>query len=88
MTSRRWLIKLMKQAAERKNITFESIRQRGSHEIFQLDGLMIPIPRHNEIDNDLANIIVRKQKPNSGKAGISSENISGHRSPWRKILDS
>lgn len=44
MTSRRWLIKLMKQAAKRKNITFESIRQRGSHEIFQLDGLMIPIP--------------------------------------------
>ena len=29
MTSRRWLIKLMKQAAKRKNITFESIRQRG-----------------------------------------------------------
>lgn len=44
MTSRRWLIKLMKQAAKRKNITFESIRQRGSHEIFQLDGLMIPHP--------------------------------------------
>lgn len=36
MTSRRWLIKLMKQAAERKNVTFESIRQGGSHEIFQL----------------------------------------------------
>ena len=32
MTSRRWLIKLMKQAAERKNVTFESIRQGGSHE--------------------------------------------------------
>ena len=44
MTSRRWLIKLMKQAAERKNVTFESIRQGGSHEIFQLDGLMIPHP--------------------------------------------
>lgn len=29
MTSRRWLIKLMKQAAERKNVTFESIRQGG-----------------------------------------------------------
>lgn len=54
MTSRRWLIKLMKQAAKRKNVTFESIRQGGSHEIFQLDGLMIPIPRHNEIDNNLA----------------------------------
>lgn len=44
MTSRRWLIKLMKQAAERKNVTFESIRQGGRHEIFQLDGLMIPHP--------------------------------------------
>lgn len=44
MTSRRWLIKLMKQAAERKNVTFESTRQGGSHEIFQLDGLMIPHP--------------------------------------------
>lgn len=44
MTSRRWLIKLMEQAAERKNVTFESIRQGGSHEIFQLDGLMIPHP--------------------------------------------
>ena len=35
MTSRRWLIKLMKQAAERKNVTFESIRQGGSHEFLR-----------------------------------------------------
>lgn len=67
MTSRRWLIKLMKQAAERKNVTFESIRQGGSHEIFQLDGLMIPIPRHNEIDNDLADIICKEAEAKLGK---------------------
>lgn len=67
MTSRRWLIKPMEQAAKRKNITFESIRQRGSHEIFQLDGLMIPIPRHNEIDNDLANIICKEAEAKLGK---------------------
>lgn len=28
MTSRRWLIKLMKQAAERKNVTFEKYQAR------------------------------------------------------------
>ena len=60
MTSRRWLIKLMKQAAERKNVTFESIRQGGSHEIF-------PIPRHNEIDNNLADIICKEAEAKLGK---------------------
>lgn len=50
-----------------KNVTFESIRQGGSHEIFQLDGLMIPIPRHNEIDNDLANIICKEAEAKLGK---------------------
>ena len=67
MTSRRWLIKLMKQAAERKNVTFESIRQGWSHEIFQLDGLMIPIPRYNEIDNNLADIICKEAEAKLGK---------------------
>ena len=49
MTSRRWLIKLMKQAAERKNVTFESI------------------PRHNEIDNNLADIICKEAEAKLGK---------------------
>ena len=67
MTSRRWLIKLIRHAAKRKNVTFESIRQGGSHEIFQLDGLMIPIPRHNEIDNNLADIICKEAEAKLGK---------------------
>ncbi len=68
MTSRRWLIKLMKQAAERKNVTFESIRQGGSHEIFQLDGPYdSPSPRHNEIDNNLADIICKEAEAKLGK---------------------
>lgn len=57
----------MEQAAKRKNVTFESIRQGGSHEIFQLDGLMIPLPRHNEIDNNLADIICKEAEAKLGK---------------------
>ena len=65
----------MKQAAERKNVTFESIRQGGSHEIFQLDGLMIPIPRHNEIDNNLADIICKEAEAKLGKSAVKTYQV-------------
>lgn len=67
MTSRRLVIKLLRKAAKARGLTFVSVRQGGNHEIFQLDDLMIPIPRHNDIDNDLAAIIFKEAETKLGK---------------------
>lgn len=67
MTRRTVLIKLLRKAAAKQGLPFTSVRQGGNHEIFQLDGLTIPIPRHNEIDDDLATIIFKEAEIKLGK---------------------
>lgn len=36
------------------------MREGANHTVYSLDGLMIPIARHNEIDNQLAEIIYKE----------------------------
>lgn len=67
MTTRKTLIARLRKAAKRHGMRFVSVRQGGRHEIFQLDDLMIPIPRHQTIDDDLANIIYREAESKLGK---------------------
>lgn len=70
MTSRRWLIKLMKQAQTQECRL--KVPVRGGDNI-QLDGLMIPHPVITKSTTTSRTLFAKKQKPNSGKAGISSE---------------
>lgn len=67
MTSRRLIIRMLRTAAKQRGLTFVHVRQGANHEIFQLGDLMIPIPRHNEIDNDLAAIIFKEAETTLGK---------------------
>jgi hypothetical protein len=42
-------------------------RVKANHTVFNLDGLMIPIARHNEIDNQMAEIIYKECADKLGK---------------------
>jgi hypothetical protein len=43
------LIREIRRAADAKGLTFALTRSTGKHDIYELDGLRIPIPRHREI---------------------------------------
>lgn len=60
MTKRVDLIRQISKAAKRRGLVFEVAREGGRHTVFDLDGARIPIPRHNEIGEQLAEVI-RKQ---------------------------
>jgi hypothetical protein len=51
MPKRTEVIKKIEKAAKARQMTFTFKRRSGNHDIFDLDGTMIPIARHNEIIN-------------------------------------
>jgi hypothetical protein len=67
VTKRRDLIKTIKAAAKTQDLTFEVDHEGGRHTVFSLDGLMIPIGRHAEIDNQMAEIIYKECTPKLGR---------------------
>ncbi len=42
-------------------------REGANHTVFNLDGLMIPIGRHNDLDNQMAEIIYKEAAEKLGK---------------------
>ncbi len=48
-------------------MTFELARQGANHEVYSLDGLMIPIPRHREVGEGLTEAIYRECQDKLGK---------------------
>lgn len=67
MTKPREIVKKIRTAAKRKGLTFEYAGEGGRHTHYRLDGILIPIPRHAEVDNDLAEIIYRECQDKLGK---------------------
>ncbi|MEA2025479.1 MAG: hypothetical protein U9O18_02185 [Chloroflexota bacterium] len=53
---RRDLIRQIARAAKAKGMPFKRVRSR-RHDVYSLDGLIIPIPRHREIGEGLADDI-------------------------------
>ncbi len=64
---RRDLLKTILTAARAAGLGFESVRSRGAHEVFSLDGLTIPVPRHREIAEGTARSILRQCEAKLGK---------------------
>lgn len=64
---RRELIKTITRAAKANGLKFTVARQGGKHEVYELDGLMVPIPRHNDIDHQLSQLIFKNLEPKLGK---------------------
>lgn len=64
---RRDLLKTIRDAPRAAGIGFVSIRSRGAHEVFSLDGLIIPVPRHREIAEGTARSILKQCETKLGK---------------------
>lgn len=66
MVLRKWLIKQMRKEARAKGIEIRE-RQGGNHEIFYLDDVIIPIPRHNDLEKNTARQIIKEASVKLGK---------------------
>lgn len=60
-------MKRIAQAAREQGVEWTKAREGANHTVFSLDGLMVPIARHREIDNQMAQIIYRECEPKLGK---------------------
>jgi hypothetical protein len=67
MTKRRDVIATIGEAARRAGLTWSKAREGANHTVYQLDGLKIPIARHGEIDNRMAEIIYKECQAKLGK---------------------
>lgn len=64
---RRDLIRLIRLEAARQAVSFEAVRNRGGHKIFQLDDVPIPVPNHREIAEGTARSILIRSESRLGK---------------------
>lgn len=67
MTKRRDIIKAITKAAKAQGLSFDLDHEGGNHTVYSLDGLMIPIGRHNELDNQFAQMVYKECEPKLGK---------------------
>lgn len=66
MTKRRDILKQLKIGAKQAGVRVEIV-EGGRHTLVILDGLRVPVGRHNEIDNSMATIIYKEAEPKLGK---------------------
>lgn len=67
MPKRTELIKKIEKAANANGIAFTLKRRGGNHDVYNLDGLMIPVERHRELTNQYAEKVYRECQPKLGK---------------------
>ena len=67
VTKRRDLVKTIKDAAKAAGLSFDVAREGANHTVYDLDGLMIPIARHIEIGNQMAEVIKKQAAAKLGK---------------------
>jgi hypothetical protein len=67
MTKRRDIIKIIATAAAAQGVTFTVTREGSRHTVYDLDGIKIPIARHNEIGNRMAEVIYKEAAAKLGK---------------------
>jgi hypothetical protein len=64
---RRHVIRAIGQEAKRQGVVWELSREGGRHSVYQLGQTMIPVPRHTEIDDQLATMIFKECAGELGK---------------------
>ena len=67
MSKPRDVVKRIAKEAKRLGLPFGLEREGANHTVYNLDGLMIPIPRHREIGEGLTEQIYRECQPKLGK---------------------
>ncbi|WP_067667974.1 hypothetical protein [Nocardia miyunensis] len=66
MTKRRDIIKAIRNAADERDLAVE-ITEGGNHTIIELDGMKIPVPRHNEVRELTARSIYKQAAAKLGE---------------------
>jgi hypothetical protein len=61
------LIRRVSRAARNANVSWTRLRSTGRHQIWECDGMRIPIPRHRELGEHLAIAIFRDLEEKLGK---------------------
>lgn len=74
MTRRKLIIKKLRQAAKQRGLDFYLLRQGSRHEVYCLDGLRIPIPRHNEVSERTTLDIINESEQKLGKGVVAMSN--------------
>lgn len=64
---RRELIKRISKEAKAQGLDWSPARQGSNHEVYSLDGLMIPIGRHTEFGNKYAEAVWKECEPKLGE---------------------
>lgn len=64
---RREVIKRITKAAKSQGVNWVPLRQGANHEVWDLDGVMIPIARHSEFGNRAAEMIWKECETRLGK---------------------
>lgn len=64
---RRELLKAIAAAARDSELSWVLARQGANHEVYSLDGLIIPVPRHTEINELTAESIFKECEPKLGR---------------------
>ena len=67
MTKARALEKRIRQEARRQGVSWNLARQGANHVVYDLDGVMVPIPRHAEIGEGLTREIYKQCEVKLGK---------------------
>lgn len=67
MTKRRDVLNSIRLAAQERGLEWVEVREGARHTVYALDGLRIPVPRHREIDDQMARVIFRECEPKLGK---------------------
>lgn len=57
--------------AKRQGITWELDHEGGRHTVYTLDGLLMPIPRHNEVNELTAAGILKDCQPKLGEGSVA-----------------
>jgi hypothetical protein len=63
----REVIRKIAQQARASGLSWTLARHGANHDVYDLDGLMVPIPRHAEVTNRFAVIVWRECEPKLGK---------------------
>lgn len=67
MPKRTEVIKKIEKAAATRHLSFTVKRRGGNHDIYDLDGLMVPVGRHTEFGNRYAETVYKECEPKLGK---------------------
>lgn len=67
MPKRTEVIKKIEDAAKNNGIAFTFKRHGGNHDIYDLDGTMIPLERHRNLDPSYAEMVYKQCQSKLGK---------------------